>query len=165
MPHRWRLSMKEQELIRAFVESHLEGSAFFAVDVLAGGSKRTPKVTVMLDGDAGIPIDACVKVSRALDDHIESLGLFPNGYLLEVSSPGVDQPLKLARQYPKHAGRQLLVHLRDGSVKTGRLTSAEGQTIAINEEAGGLGKKNKEPAPVTIDLADIDKAFVLVSFK
>lgn len=155
--------MKEQETIRTFIESHLEGSAFFVIDVLVSGSKRTPKVTALLDGDAGIGIDACAEISRATDDYVESLGLFPNGYLLEVSSPGIDQPLRFARQYPKHVGRQLRVHLRDGSVKTGKLTLAAGQTLGMDEETGG--KKTKDPAPVTIDLADIDKAFVLVSFK
>ena len=165
VPIRWQLTMKDQETIRTFIESHLDGSPFFVVDVLVGGSKRTPKVTAMLDGDAGIPIDACAEISRATDDHIESLGLFPNGYLLEVSSPGVDQPLKFARQYPKHSGRQLVVHLRDGSVKTGKLTSADGHAIEMNEETSVSGKKKKETVPVTIELADIEKAFVLVSLK
>jgi len=155
--------MKEQEVIRTFIESHLAGSAFFPVDVLVGGSKRTPKVTVLLDGDAGIPIDECAQTSRAVDVHIEELNLFPNGYVLEVSSPGVDQPLKFARQYPKHVGRELRVQLRDGNVKTGQLIAAGEQAITIAEAAGG--RKKTEKVPVTIHLADIEKAFVLVSFK
>lgn len=154
-------TMKEQELIHTFIESHLEGSAFFLVDVLVGGSKRTPKVTVMLDGDEGIPIDDCAQTSRAVDAYIEELNLFPDGYLLEVSSPGVDQPLKFARQYPKHVGRELRVQLRDGDVKTGQLTAASEQAITI---AAG-GRKKMETVPATIQLADIEKAFVLVSFK
>jgi len=158
--------MKEQERIRELLEAQLADSPFFVVDVLVSRSKITPKVTIALDGDTGIGIDACADVSRELDKQIEAEELFPKGYVLEVSSPGIDQPLKLPRQYAQHTGRQLRVQLRDGSLKTGKLESVAGdEIILLQETTNKANKKKKEITSVSILIQDIDKAFVLVSFK
>jgi len=158
--------MKEQERIRELIESQLEGSPYFVVDATVGGSRATPKLTITLDGDAGIGIDTCADISRELDKKIEEENLFPKGYVLEVSSPGTDQPLKLMRQYPKHIGRQLRIQLRDGSLRTGKLESIDTQQIEITEEiTSKANKKKKEMVRSMIALADVEKAVVLVSFK
>lgn len=157
--------MKEQERIQELAENQLAGSAYFVVDTQVKGVKAVPKVIVILDGDQGIGIDACAEISRKLDKKIEEEDLFPKGYVLEVSSPGIDQPLKLVRQYPKHVGRQMRIQLRDGSIKTGKLDAANEQHIVIQEEiTNKANKKKKEISPATIAVSDIDQAFVLVSF-
>ena len=158
--------MKEQARIRELLDAQLSGTPYFAVEVTAGGSRLTPKVTVTLDGDRGIGIDACADASRQLDQAIEAEGLFPKGYVLEVSSPGVDQPLKLARQYPQHVGRQLRVQLQDGTEHTGKLEAATGTELVLQEQvAAKNGRKKKETVQTTLALADVSKAVVLVSFK
>jgi ribosome maturation factor RimP len=157
--------MKEQERIQELAENQLAGSAYFVVDTQVKGVKAVPKVTVILDGDQGIGIDACAEISRKLDKKIEEEDLFPKGYVLEVSSPGIDQPLKLVRQYPKHVGRQMRIQLRDGSIKTGKLDAVNELHIVIQEEiTNKANKKKKEISPATIAVSDIDQAFVLVSF-
>ncbi len=158
--------MKEQERIRELTENHLGGSSYFLVDTHVSGLKTIPKVTITLDGDTGIGIDMCAEVSRKLDKTIEEENLFPKGYVLEVSSPGIDQPLKLVRQYPKHIGRQMRIQLHDGTSKTGKLETVNEQQIVIQEEITHKAtKKKKVIVPATIAVSDIDKAFVLVSFK
>jgi ribosome maturation factor RimP len=158
--------MKEQERIRELLDTQLNGTPYFVVEVTVGGSRLTPKVTIMLDGDRGIGIDACADASRQLDQAIEAQELFPKGYVLEVSSPGVDQPLKLARQYPQHVGRQLRVQLQDGTEHTGKLEAATGTELVLLEQTVGKnGKKKKETVQTTFALADVTKAVVLVSFK
>ena len=63
-------------------------------------------VTVFIDGDYGVSIDKLVQYNRKLCKEFEESGLFPNNdFSLEVSSPGLDEPLKLHRQYVKNIGR------------------------------------------------------------
>ena len=158
--------MKEQERIQEIMGAQLEGSAYFVVDVQIKGIKAIPKVIVTVDSDQGIGIDACADISRKLDKQLEEENLFPKAYVLEVSSPGIDQPLKLVRQYPQHIGRQLRIQLRDGSIKTGKLDSVQPDQVVIQEEVPNkANKKRKEIIPATIAVSDIDQAFVLVSFK
>src|SRR5881397_1108128 len=93
--------------------------------------KPTNNVKVYLDGDKGLSIEKCVYFNRQLYKLIDEAGLFPPGeYSLEVSSPGVDEPLKLQRQYNKNVGRQVEVIFMDGTKKEGKLVqAAEGDII------------------------------------
>ena len=94
-----------------------------------------------LDGDAGLPIEKCVYFNRKLYKLIEEKQLFPEGeFSLEVSSPGVDEPLKLQRQYTKNIGRNVEVTFTDDTKKTGKLIQVADADILI-EETIGKGKK------------------------
>lgn len=99
------------------------------------------KILIFLDADNGITIDKCAQINRALYKLIEENALFENeNFSMEVSSPGVDEPLKLKRQYKKNIGRTVEVILMDGSKKQGKLISVNDEEIII-EEAEGKGKK------------------------
>ncbi len=103
--------------------------------------KPTNNVKVYLDGDNGLPIEKCVYFNRQLYKLLDESGLFPPGeYSLEVSSAGVDEPLKMHRQYNKNIGRLVEVIFADGTRKEGKLLQASGQDIII-EETTGKGKK------------------------
>src|SRR5580693_3561181 len=92
-----------------------EETVYFLVEVRI---KPTNNVKVFLDGDQGISIEKCVQVNRALYRKLEESGLFPaDDFSLEVSSPGLDEPLKMLRQYRKNIGRLVEVLLQDGSRK------------------------------------------------
>src|ERR1700722_12717250 len=106
--------------IEGLVQNILEGEpGYFLVDVRI---KPTNNVKVFIDGDQGISIEKCVQVNRALYKKFEETGFFPNGdFSLEVSSPGLDEPLKLHRQYRKNVGRQVELVFLDGSRVEGRL--------------------------------------------
>jgi ribosome maturation factor RimP len=149
--------------IEELVESYLHNSEYFLVNVLIAGGKSVPKIIVWLDGDAGVSIDKCAEVSRWVGKRIEDENLIESAYTLEVSSPGIDQPLKLFRQYKQHLGRNLKVTLTDGSTKTGKLEEVQENSIVLTEVA--KGKKKENPSLVTqIDTQAIEKAFVLISF-
>jgi ribosome maturation factor RimP len=72
------------------------------------------KVQVFLDAEKGIKIETCVEVSRYLEKHIDENGWLGEKYILEVSSPGMDTPLKVARQYQRRIGQELSVVKLDG---------------------------------------------------
>ena len=103
--------------------------------------KPTNNIKVFIDGDQGVTIDKLVQYNRRLYKEIEENNMFPNGdFSLEVSSPGLDEPLKLHRQYVKNIGRFVEVTEKEGNKKDGKLISATEQAIII-EEQKGKGKK------------------------
>jgi ribosome maturation factor RimP len=112
---------------------------YFLVDIKI---KPTNNVKVYIDGDQGISIEKCVQFNRALYKKLEDIALFPNGdFSLEVSSPGLDEPLKLHRQYRKNVGRQVELILQDGSKAEGRLLDVSEDGIIIEETRGKNKKK------------------------
>lgn len=125
--------------------------------------KPTNNVKIFLDGDNGITIEKCVYFNRQLYKLIEEAGLFPpGGFSLEVSSPGVDEPLKMHRQYSKNVGRQVEVIFTDGTKKAGRLTQVAGNELVI-EETTGKGKK-AVTQQVVIPFNNIKTATVQIQF-
>ena len=104
--------------------------------------KPTNNIKVFVDADQGAAIDQLSKINRALYKWVEE-NLFPNGdFSIEVSSPGLDEPLKLERQYLKNIGRVVEVLLKDGIKKEGKLISISENEIVIEEEKG-KGKKKE----------------------
>lgn len=155
--------MELKEQIEDLVTTQLKGSAYFLVNVVIAGVKSVPKITIWVDGDEGIGIDKCAEISRRLGKELEDRELMPTAYTLEVSSPGIDQPLRLFRQYHQHIGRKLKVVLKDGTIKTGALRDVQENSILVAEEKKSKKKEERE-ALSAINLTDIDKTFVLVSF-
>ena len=95
----------------------------------------------MIDGDKGITIEQCVRFNRRLVPMIDEAGIFPPGeYSLEVSSPGVDEPLKLHRQYVKNIGRTVQALRIDQTTLTGVLKEVTDESITL-EYTEGKGKK------------------------
>ncbi len=149
--------MSVEAKIRALVKDILPDSQYFITDVIVKQSGRKSKVTVYVDGDQGIDIGVCSSISRQLGSQLEQSSLLNGSYILEVSSPGLDQPLRMGRQYPKNIGRDIRVHLEEGVVE-GKLAEVQHDFIIINQNDGSKEQSRK------IKFSDIIKTHVLVSF-
>jgi ribosome maturation factor RimP len=124
-----------EQMVKAMLE---DDPAYFLVEMKI---KPTNNIKVFLDGDQGIAIEKCITINRALYRKIEEAGLFPGGdFSLEVSSPGLDEPLKLFRQYKKNTGRPVEVILKDGIKVTGKMVEVRDDSILVEETRG----KNKK---------------------
>jgi len=111
-------------------------------------------IKIFVDADHGISIDRLAQYNRSLYRQIEESGLFPNNdFSLEISSPGLDEPLKLRRQYLKNIGRHVEVLLKSGIKKEGKLITATNEGIVLEEEKGN--KKKKEIVPHALSYDDI----------
>ena len=141
---------KEPAKIEEFVRNLIEARGdLFLIEI-----KITPanKVTVLLDGDNGVTIDDCTKVNKALY----------KDFSLEVSSPGIDKPLKLLRQYKKNIGHKVEVTLIDGNIIEGKLSDVTTEDITIEEKTG---KGNKTIMKTTTILFNqIKSTIVLITF-
>lgn len=148
--------------IRSFVELFIrQWPEVFLVDVSASPSN---KVTVLLDADTGMNVGKCAEVNRALYKLVEEEKLFnENNFSLEVSSPGIDRPLKLLRQFVKNVGRTVEVTKTDSSIVEGKLVQAEEEGITI-EKTEKKKKKEEEVITLNIPFTEIRQVKVLVIF-
>lgn len=153
----------EQQIaqIRGLVEKALEGDpALFLVDVRI---KPTNNIKVFVDGDQGVSIETCVSVNRKLYKQLEEMGMYPAGdFSLEVSSPGLDEPLKMHRQYQKNVGRHVEIVKVQGEVIGGVLKQVGVDSIEV-EETRGKNKK-KETVVHTIPFDQIKTTKIQVVF-
>jgi ribosome maturation factor RimP len=125
--------------------------------------KPTNNVKIFLDSDLGMSIERLIQYNRALYKQLEEENVFPDGdFSLEVSSPGLDEPLKLHRQYVKNINRFVEVLLLDGSKKEGKLISTSEAGIVIEEEKG-KGRK-KELVQLEIPFSEIKATKVQIKF-
>ncbi|UXP33068.1 ribosome maturation factor RimP [Reichenbachiella agarivorans] len=134
----------------------------FLVDIIQKGSGAMSKVIVLLDGDNGISIDKCVEVSRSISRRLDEELELQEPLTLEVSSPGLDHPLKLDRQYQKNIGKSVKITLLDGSQIEGVLSKADPDHVVLEVL---VDKKKKISENRELKLSEINKTIVLVSFK
>jgi ribosome maturation factor RimP len=125
--------------------------------------KPTNNYKIYLDADGGLGIEKCIKINRALYKIMEEMAIHPDGdFSLEVSSPGIDEPLKLLRQYKKNIGRSVEVITNDDTKKEGLLKEVVDDAITI-EQTEGKGKK-AVVLNTAISFADIKQTKVLIKF-
>ncbi len=146
-----------ESFINGLIEKDLE------VFLVSLKIKTGNNIKIFLDGDNGLPIDKCVKINRQLYKFIEETAMYPEGdFSLEVSSPGIEEPLKMHRQYQKNIGRNVAVVLADDSVKEGTLLDVAETEIVI-ETTEGKGKK-AVITPITIIFETIKSTTVQIKF-
>jgi len=120
-------------------------------------------IKVFIDADKGVSIDKLAQYNRSLYKQIEESDLFPNGdFSLEISSPGLDEPLKLHRQYIKNIGRYIDVLLKSGIKIEGKLTGVNENEIVVEEER--VNKKQRTMVQHTILYDDIKTTKIQIKF-
>jgi len=155
-----------KEQIIELLQPYLEDDRIFIVEVKVSEGKIRQTIIILLDTDEGIQIEECASVSRQLAHFIETNELIKDAYNLEVSSPGIDQPLLLKRQYVKNVGRNLKLQLVDGSEKIGALENVTDEGIVLKEELKkSKGKKVVLAESLTIAFENVKQAKVQISFK
>ena len=156
--------MIEKEFIENLVLKNIEGSDLFLVEVVV---KTGNNIQVMVDSMEGASIDACIKISRFLNNSIDRE---EEDFSLEVSSPGLGSPFRVKQQYAKNIGRDIEVVLNDGLKKRGKLLSIADDLIVLEtlqkDSSKGKHKKAKSvPIKIEIDLKEIKTTKAVIFFK
>ena len=129
--------------------------------------KPNQRLYVFADSDSGFSFEKCQKLSRYLESHLDTNGWLGEKYLLEVSSPGIERPLKFPRQYKNNIGRTLAVTLLDKTTQhTGAIQAAdEEKVVLVHTVIERDGKKKKEVVVETpIPYDQIEKALIKLGF-
>lgn len=152
----------DQELVRTLVdEAVAENESLFLIEL---NFLPNNKIKVIVDGDDGISLKECVRISR----HVEhNLDREEEDFALEVTSPDITQPLSVTRQYQKNIGRVLKVKTEEGEI--------EGTLVEVDANGISLKWKTREPKPIgkgkvtveknaTIAFENIKEAKVKITF-
>ena len=162
----------DQEIVKQKIAEWLapllEEKNLFLVDVRISMGR---KIEVFADSDTGITIEECALISRLVEKNLDGSGIVPDNYILDSSSPGMSNPLKVPRQYKKRIGRVLEIDKNDGSHLEGTLLAADDQQITLQEILPELKKKDKkkgvkeeEPKEFVVKYTEIKKAVLQFKF-
>jgi len=144
--------------IEQFIQEIITGTDVFLLKLDINNKND---IKVYLDADNGLGINTISQINRQLYKKIEEAAIIPeNDFSIEVGSLGVDEPLMLQRQYPKHIGRQLEISTEDQTIE-GKLLSVADEDITLERL---IDKKKKITEQITIPFNNIKKAIVLISF-
>ncbi len=109
--------MPDAKRLSVLIEPIVTREGAELVDLEVAGSRQRPVVRVFVDRPGGVGVDDCARLSRLLETELETAEAVPETYVLEVSSPGIDRPLRERRHFERYVGHEVEVRLyaaRDG---------------------------------------------------
>ena len=146
------------QLVTDLVEPTLKGSDIELVDVEYKKTGKTWSLRVFIDKNQGVTVDDCQRLSREIEDLIAIHELIADRYVLEVSSPGLDRPLKKETDFIRNKGKQVLVKtylpINSSKTNTGTIKDFSNDTLFLENE-----KKTFE-----ISLSNIAQAKLIFKF-
>jgi ribosome maturation factor RimP len=151
------MNLSEQNIHDA-AEQVAKENGFFLIDINLRGSAQSKVIEVFIDGESYISAEDCARVGRELNSVIQKDSLINSAFRLEVSSPGVDRPLKYLKQFPKHLNKTFEVTYKQSDVETGKIV---GKLTAIEGDNLIFSVKNRD---LIINFDNIIKAKVQISF-
>ncbi len=99
--------------VQEFAESLLPSMGLELVEVQFRQENQGWVLRLFIDGPEGIALDQCTKVSRELSDFLDVEDLIAQAYTLEVSSPGLERPLRSSSDFKRFSGKKARIKLRD----------------------------------------------------
>ena len=131
------LTGKEQQLFDALApRAQLEGIEIVTIEIT--GARKAPTIRVYIDTDHGVGFDELSSAQSWINDILDEVDPFPGAYTLEVSSPGIDRPLRTAEHFARFIGGTAVVktaHAIDGrSAWTGTIAAVEGGNVTIDAD-------------------------------
>ena len=111
------------------------------------------KIQIVVDGDAGVPLSECIRISKAVDTNFDRE---EEDFSLEVTTPDIAHPLKVKRQYIKNINRILKVKTLEEEL--------EGTLAAADEDKIVLKWKAREPKPIGKGKVTVEK-IVAIEYK
>ncbi|SEC30272.1 ribosome maturation factor RimP [Tenacibaculum sp. MAR_2009_124] len=138
----------DQERVKELLQEALEqNNSLFLIDLQFLENNR---VKVIVDGDEGVPLNECVRISRNIEHNLDRE---KEDFALEVTTPDIAHPLIQKRQYKKNKGRTL-------KVKT-KTQEYEGVLVEVTDEDITLQWKAREPKPIGKGKHTVEKTAVL----
>jgi ribosome maturation factor RimP len=137
------------------------------VDIEYKREGRGNVLRIFIDKEGGVTLDDCTDLSREVDVLLEVEDLIPSAYCLEVSSPGLDRPLKKSSDYVRFAGRLAKIKTRDKLDPDGRGYERKtfvGKLLGLEGSSILLEQTDKKGGTIALPLDEIDKANLEIEF-
>ena len=130
--------MLTESLVEAF-RTRLEALGFDLADLRIGGTPNRPLVQVRIDcPPRNVTVEDCSRVSRALEQWLDASGPLGNRYVLEVSSPGIERPVRWHRHWVQFVGRDVNVKVAGLGRIRARIVAVPDQETVVLAPQGGL---------------------------
>lgn len=150
--------------LETFVATELDGLGYDLVEMKRSGSRARPVLELRIDRRDGakVTIDDCAQVSRALEARLEAGALVGEQYVLEVSSPGADRPLRHVADWRRFVGRYATV--TSGLLAGGK---QEVEILAVSGEDGAevVQLRDSKGREVAVPLTDVTQARLAFHWK
>ena len=129
------LTGKEKRLLDALEPTAIaEGIEIVTLEIV--GSKKSPTIRVYIDTDHGVSFDELSSAQAWINQIMDDIDPFPGAYMLEVSSPGIDRPLRTIEHFERFAGERVQVKtvskLDGRSTFTGTLEGTRGRDVLVD---------------------------------
>lgn len=136
------LTAKEASLLHA-LEPRAAEESIEIVTVEIVGAKKAPTIRVYIDTEHGVSFDELAAAQRWINEIMDELDPFPGAYLLEVSSPGIDRPLRTKEHFERFVGNIALITTKEPisgrSRWTGKLAGIDGNDLLL--EVDGIKER------------------------
>ena len=136
------------------IKEETENLGYLFIEIDFRGDTRNHILEIYIDNEVGITTVDCARVSRAVGDMIEEEELIESKYRLDVSSPGIDRPLKYIQQFERNIGRSFELQLEDenDSKLEGKLLELDNDDLKfqIKKELKVINIKNIKSAKVLV---------------
>lgn len=153
------LNDQRRASIHKLILKDVEEIGFELVDLHFNRAKGRYLLRIFIDHEKGIKIDDCEKVSRKISASLDEVDLIPGPYVLEVSSPGLDRPLKKRGDFKRFQGCWIKLTFGDANKKT---RSLEGKILSCDDSI--LILENRKEEKVDIPFSSIIKAKLFLDF-
>lgn len=135
------ISQLESELRRiASTVARDHGAELVELALRGSGGRRMLRVDIDRPGAEGVGLADCQRVSQALSALLDEQELIPSAYVLEVSSPGIDRPIRSDDDIRRNTGRRVVVTAADGEKEqqlySGLLLGRKGDDLVLRTDAG-----------------------------
>ena len=128
--------------LEAALEAIAESRGFELVAVFVTGQSSRPTISVLLDREGGIDLEALAEANVWVETAIEETGLVSGAYVLEVSSPGIDRPLRKLADFDRFSGESVVIRGTqtpgERSNWKGVLDGTDGGTVLVRDDQGEL---------------------------
>ena len=136
-PLSYEVYLTTQKLDSLIAEAcNAAGVTLVEQDMFRAGKRKT--LRLYIDKPEGVSIDDCTNVSRQLSDALDlDPEIIEGAYTLEVSSPGLDRPLKSVADFMRNKGRLIRVTRSTGKPIVGTLVDADEQKLTLAQKGNG----------------------------
>lgn len=154
MPALFFATMKTDDSLVDEVEERVRNLGFDLIDLKRKGSSRRTILEVRVDlldsasGD-GITVDHCTQVSRMLEEWLDEVGFLGENYVLEVSSPGIERPIRWLRHWEENVGREVKVKLAGRGRLVAEIVAVEDGQLVLRVKQKKSGESEDLTVPVT----------------
>lgn len=132
------VDMTLKDKIAELIAPPIENEGFELIELKLSRYKKNSRLQVFVDSDNGVNLGDCIRLTKAVEPLLEKSSLFAYGYVIEVSSPGLDRPLHTARDFRRRVGEKVRIFFNDAERPPleGELVGADDRFIELQTEDG-----------------------------